>query len=271
MSTKEALKQLRHLFNPSSASSSSSPFHALSLPESASAQIDTLLSQFAASFPLGGGGGHHRESEGEKERARWREGLLEIWTLVEPLPGTERETLVIARVSAFLVLLEKLSSRLGEDDDSALVSRKDIGTVWWVAILKRTMLGTAKEFPIVAGPPGTTSTERGRRTAMRGKGVGGESLRPLITSRAALQAATAMVVWSMAPNLAVPDHLADAITPFGMVVMLELEERSSALLKGKNEGYGVRNLEECVIGWGAKCTKVRLPLRSRPIVADRRN
>ena len=256
MSTKEALKQLRHLFNPSSASSSSSPFHALSLPESASEQIDTLLSSFAASFPLGGGGGHQRESEGEKERARWREGLLEIWTLVEPLPGTERETLVIARVSAFLVLLEKLSSKLGEDDDSALVSRKDIGTVWWTAIFKRTMLGTAKEFPIIAGASGATSTDRGRRTALRGKGAGGESLRPLITSRAALQAATAMVVWSMAPNLAVPDHLADAITPFGHVVMLELEERSAALLKGKNEGYGVRNLEECVIGWGAKCTKV---------------
>lgn len=252
MSTKEALRQLRQLFSPPS-TSAASPFHALSLPADAAAQIDSLLSQFAASFPLGGGGGHHRESEGEKERARWREGLLEIWAVVEPLPGTEGEPVVIARVSAFLVLLEKLSAGLGEDDDSALISRKDVGTVWWGAVLRRTMLGTAPERTHRG------AGERGRKGSKLPPGFDSSSMRPLTTSRVALQAAAAMVVWSMAPSLNVPDHLADVITPFGQVVVNEFEERATSMLSGHNEGYGVRNLEECIIGWGQNCPKVSSP------------
>lgn len=245
MSTKEALRQLRQLFSPS-IPSNQSPFPNLTLPPALSSQIDALLSQFAATFPIGGGGGHQRESEGERERSRWREGLLEIWASVEPLPGTESDPAVIARVSSFLVLLEKISAGVEEDDDSALISRKDIGALWWNAILKRTMLGSSKEDANT-----TSRTEKARPR------LNSNQLRPLTVARVALVAATRMIVWAMTPGFNVPDSLADNTTPFGFVVVNEYEERTTTKLRGVDESYGVSNLEECIIGWGGKCPKVR--------------
>lgn len=249
MSTKEALRQLRQLFSPSTASNQS-PFPNLTLPLALSQQIDALLSQFAASFPIGGGGGHQRESEGERERARWREGLLEIWSSVEPLPGTESDPVTIARVSSFLVLLEKISAGVEEDDDSALISRKDVGAIWWNAILRRTMMGSSKEEH-AATLGGTKSGTPTPRPKLRSN-----QLRPLTVSRIALAAANRMIVWAMTPGLNVPDNLADNITPFGTIVVDEYEERTITRLRGIDESYGVKNLEECIIGWGEKCPKV---------------
>lgn len=159
---------------------------------------------------------------------------------------------MIARVSDFLILLDQVSAGSGEDDDSALISRKDIGLVWWGAVLKRTMLGTAKQGP------GLAVTEAGRKPVGGRKDQPGKPAegRPLTVSSLALVAATRMIIWAMSPSLDLPDHLAENVTPFGVVVIKEFEERTIARLQGIDESYGVKNLEECIIGWGEKCPKV---------------
>lgn len=259
MATKIVLRQLTDLFAPPVASKSPSPtFPHLSLPEETQRLLDDHLSHFAASFPLGGGGGHQRDVEGERERSRWRDGLGEIWASVEPLPGTEGEPQVIARVSAFLVLLDQLSSGVGEDDDSALVSRKDIGAVWWGAVLRRTMLGTPKDD---RGVPAVVEKARGRKAtpkwAKDSPPAAPTSMRPLTVSRAALASATRMMSWGMEPPATAIVSPRNAMTAFGTTVWEEYTERATAMVKGVDEGYGVRNLEECIIGWAEKWPEVR--------------
>ncbi|GAA6030584.1 hypothetical protein JCM8097_006220 [Rhodosporidiobolus ruineniae] len=266
MSTKETLRTLARLFSPSpSASTSTStppgPFPGLSLPSDILSLLDDHIRTFA-SLPLQPPSGTTTtQTEGEKERARWRDGLLEIWQAVEPLPGTERDLHNIGRVSAFLVLLHKLSADVGDDEDSALVSRKDVGAVWWSTVLRRALLGTAKE------EIGTTSLSekerqtRGRKPTRKGKEPAGASssgstaLQPLFLSRQALSAATKTVVWGMAPPRDQPDLPDDYVSPFGLVLLNEYEDRALARLKGLDEGYGIKNLEECLISWGEKSPK----------------
>lgn len=259
MSTKETLRLLSQLFSSSSTSTkSTNPFSHFDLPDQVYALLDNHLRTFASSFPLTSATGSSGQSEGERERARWREGLLEIWALVEPLPGTEREQL--AKVSAFLLLLHRLSADAGDDDDSALISRKDVGSVWWGAVLRRTMLGTAKD-----GDQQHLSNEksRGRKPNRKGKEAAadpastGSSMRPLYVSRQALNVATKTVVWGMAARKEDVDKGDDFVSPFGLVILHEYEDRALARLKGLDEGYGVNNLEECVISWGEQSPKVR--------------
>ncbi|KAL8280531.1 hypothetical protein RQP46_007179 [Phenoliferia psychrophenolica] len=248
---KAALRKLQDVFTAPPTKGPDPSFPSLVLPAETQALVEQHLSQFAASFPLGGGGGHQREVEGERERTRWREGLVEIWASVEPLPGTEGDPLVIARVSAFLVLLEQLSAGVGDDDDSALVARKDIGDVWWSALLRRAMLGTAKEGANIKPtdkPRGRIGTPKWIKESLGPSQPAGSTMRPLTVSRAALDAASRMVSWGMATD---PDLKQD-LSPFGHVVWAEFKERAVAMLKGFDEGYGVRNLEECIIGWGDK-------------------
>ncbi|GAA5898054.1 uncharacterized protein JCM6883_000908 [Sporobolomyces salmoneus] len=265
MSTKETLRLLSQLFAPSS--NSTNPFSHFDLPAEVYSLLDNHLRTFASSFPLTSATGSNGQSEGERERARWREGLLEIWSLVEPLPGTEREQL--AKVSAFLLLLHRLSADAGDDDDSALVSRKDIGAVWWGAVLRRTMLGTAKE-----GDPHHASTNekvRGRKPNRKGKepvaepSSTGSSMRPLYVSRQGLNAATKTVVWGMATRKEDAEKGDDFVSPFGLVILHEYEDRALARLKGLDEGYGVKNLEECVISWGEQSPKAFF-LRTAPFI-----
>lgn len=252
MSTKETLRHLLHLFSPST---TLSPFPLLTLSSETLALLDTNLSQFSASFPQGIYGGHHRDSESERERTKWREGLLEIWATIEPLPGKEVEQNGVARVSAFIVLLERLSSFAGEDDEMALVSRKDIALVWWSELLRRTVLGTTtiSESTGVGAkrrvPPATTSAAR------KGKEAGG--VRVLVVSSAAMTSARNMVQWAMtSPINGISEGAEDRMTAFGHTVFEEYEKRAVQMMKGGDEGFGVRNLEECIIGWGEKFTKV---------------
>lgn len=157
---------------------------------------------------------------------------------------------------------------MGEDDDSALVGRGDVGSVWWKAVLRRTMLGTSKEV-------GREEKPRGRKTAPKWGGGGGKevlaggkgavvsgslgTLRPLTVSRLALAAATSMIVWAMSvPTNLVVVETRFMIAPFGIMVWKEYEERVVGLLKGRAEGYGVGNLEECLIDWGEKSPEVCL-------------
>jgi len=257
MSTKETLRLLTQLF--SSSSSTSNPFSQFDLPEEVYALLDNHLRTFASSFPLTSTGGSSGQSEGERERARWRDGLLEIWALVEPLPGTERESL--AKVSAFLSLLHRLSADVGDDEESALISRKDIGAVWWGAVLRRTMLGTAKEGEQQKSQDkarGRKPNRKGKETIATSPPSTGSSMRPLYVSRQGLTVATKTVVWGMATRQDDAQSKGeDYVSPFGLVILHEYEDRALARLKGLDEGYGVKNLEECVISWGEDSPKVR--------------
>ncbi|KWU43136.1 hypothetical protein RHOSPDRAFT_5757, partial [Rhodotorula sp. JG-1b] len=288
MSTKETLRQLARLFSPPPSSSSEStttnPFPDFTLPDSVNALIDEHLRSFAASFPplsgTGGtgaaaaasSGGGGSQSEGERERARWREGLLEIWSAVEPLPGTESKRENLARVSAFLVLLHRLSADVGEDDDVALVSRRDIGSVWWSALLKRAMLGAPKDGGGGGGLQSKGSQTRGRKLDRKGRDTAAaaspapaadganstftSTASPLYVSRQALAAAMSMIVWGMQASR---EHAANSdewISPFGVAILHEYEQRALVRLQGyEDEGWGVRNLEECLIQWGEKAPK----------------
>ena len=321
MSTKETLRQLARLFSPPPSSSSEStttnPFPDFTLPDSVNALIDEHLRSFAASFPslsgTGGtgaaaaassGGGGGSQSEGERERSRWREGLLEIWSTVEPLPGTESKRENLARVSAFLVLLHRLSADVGEDDDVALVSRRDIGSVWWSALLKRAMLGAPKDghlhYSSAAAAAQTTgqgagggagglqskgSQTRGRKLDRKGgrdtaaspaaaaadgaNSTFTSTASPLYVSRQALAAAMSMIVWGMQASR---EHAANSdewISPFGVAILHEYEQRALVRLQGyEDEGWGVRNLEECLIQWGEKAPKVGGPFPSLSCLAS---
>ncbi|GAA5831566.1 hypothetical protein JCM11251_000750 [Rhodosporidiobolus azoricus] len=284
MSTKETLRLLARLFSPTTASSSSTtssaptnPFPAFTLPAEVSDLLDEAVRSFAslpatttstgAPPPSGSSSGNAHLSEHERERLRWREGLLEIWSSVEPLPGTERDLPNIGRVSAFLILLDKLSADAGDDDDSALVSRRDVGSVWWNALLKRTMLGTAKEDAAerererenqlqAQQGRGRKPTRKGKEAAFSPAPAAPPASMPLFVSRAALASATRIVVWGMggSPSGGAerPD---DFVSPFGVAILNEYEDRALARLKGLDEGYGIKNLEECLIDWGEKAPK----------------
>ncbi|TKA52819.1 hypothetical protein B0A53_04515 [Rhodotorula sp. CCFEE 5036] len=316
MSTKETLRQLARLFSPptsSSSSSSESPFPDFTLPDSVNALLDEHLRSFAASLPpLSGTGGtgaaatssstggnssgpqsSSSSSEGERERARWREGLLEIWSAVEPLPGTESKRENLARVSAFLVLLHRLSADVGEDDDVALVSRRDIGSVWWSALLKRAMLGAPKDGHLhysaaAAGGGGgggglqsKGSQTRGRKLDRKGRDAAApattdgatstftSTASPLYVSRKALAAAMNMIVWGMHASR---EHAANSdewISPFGIAILHEYEQRALVRLQGyEDEGWGVRNLEECLIQWGEKAPKAFFVRVADSLTAD---
>ncbi|GAA6009461.1 hypothetical protein JCM10207_003790 [Rhodosporidiobolus poonsookiae] len=266
MVAKETLRQLSRLFSSpapstSTSSSPSNPFPGFTLPSDVLSLLDDCIRTFASlPAPPSGGGTSAAQSESDRERTRWREGLLEIWTQVEPLPGTERDLHNIGRVSAFLVLLDKLSADVGEDDDAALVSRKDVGGVWWNAVLRRTMLGTAKEesAPVQAEKEkqtrGRKPTRKGKEPAAAPSGAG-TAVQPLFVSRQALAAATRTVVWGMAPPREQADQAEDYVSPFGLVILNEYEDRALARLRGSDEGYGVKNLEECLISWGEKSPK----------------
>lgn len=305
MSTKDTLRQLARLFSPPTSSSASesttaNPFPDFTLPDTVNALVDEHLRSFAASFPplsgTGGTGGAAAassssgggsQSEGERERARWREGLLEIWSAVEPLPGTESNRENLARVSAFLILLHRLSADVGEDDDVALVSRRDIGSVWWSALLKRAMLGAPKDghhhySAAAAQTAGQSagggglqskggSQTRGRKLDRKGRDTASPAAAaavdrasgssttasPLYVSRQALAAAMNMIVWGMQASR---EHAANSdewISPFGVAILHEYEQRALVRLQGyEDEGWGVRNLEECLIQWGEKAPKV---------------
>ncbi|GAA5852088.1 hypothetical protein JCM8547_000154 [Rhodosporidiobolus lusitaniae] len=298
-STKDTLRQLLRLFSPSSSSSSSSqpssssssappalpsnPFPAFTLPPSLLSLLDTHIVHFA-SLPLPSHSSSTTSSssttaaqpssstpaaqltEGERERLLWRTGLLEIWAAAEPSPGTERDLSSIGRVSAFLVLLDKLSADVGEDDDSAIVSRRDIGGVWWKAVLRRTMLGTAKDEG-AAEREKREKEQRGRKPTRKGKepdaffppspsSSGTATPLPLFVSRAALSAASRTVVWGMSASRQQLDEVGDSfVSPFALVILNEYEDRALARLKGLDEGYGVKNLEECLVSWGDKAPK----------------
>lgn len=263
MDAKKTLRELQRLFSSTSSTSAPNPFPAFTLPPDVVSLLDEHIRTFAASFPLSSAGAASGQSEGERERARWREGLLEIWTSAEPLPGTERDLHNIGKVSAFLALLDKLSADVGDDDDAALISRLDIGSVWWNAVLRRTMLGTAKEEDSAASTP-RTPQPRGRKLDRKGKEPAptpSTSVLPLYVSRQALAAATRMIVWGMAPSRSQADQADDWVSPFAVLILNEYEDRALARLKGLDEGYGIRNLEECLIMWGEKSPKVR-PLAS---------
>ncbi|BGP12042.1 hypothetical protein JCM10049v2_007962 [Rhodotorula toruloides] len=262
MSTKDTLRQLTRLFStsPSSATPVQQSFPGYALPHEVDELLNEHLRAFASAFPLtNAGGSGSGQSEGERERIRWREGLLEIWATAEPLPGAERELHNIGRVSAFLLLLHKLSADVGNDDDSALISRKDIGSVWWNAILRRTMLGTPKEAHAAALGAKPSQT-RGRKTERDRKGKepappSSADALPLYVSRQALAAATRMIVWGMEPSREQADKEEDWVSPFGLAILNEYEDRSLAKLKGLDEGYGIRNLEECLIEWAERAPK----------------
>ncbi|GAA6054012.1 hypothetical protein JCM3770_002417 [Rhodotorula araucariae] len=260
MDTKKTLRDLHRLFSsgsPSSASPAANPFPAYSLSDDVIHLLEDHIRTFASSFPLTSAGGAAGQSEGERERARWREGLLEIWTAAEPLPGTERELHNIGKVSAFLALLDKLSADVGDDDDAALISRQDIGSVWWTAVLRRTMLGTAREEDASTAAAHAPHT-RGRKPDRKGKEPASSprsTILPLFVSRQALAAATRMIVWGMAPSRDYTDGAEDAFSPFGVLILNEYEDRALARLKGLDEGYGIRNLEECLVLWGGRAPK----------------
>jgi len=272
MDAKKTLRELQRLFSstaPSSSTptSSANPFPAYALPSDVVSLLEEHIRTFASSFPLSSAGAAAGQSEGERERARWREGLLDIWTSAEPLPGTERDLHNIGKVSAFLALLDKLSADVGDDDEAALISRQDIGSVWWNAVLRRTMLGTAKEDDSAASTP-RTPQPRGRKLDRKGKepaqpaaassSSSGSPILPLYVSRQALAAATRMIVWGMvAPSRSQGEQADDWVSPFAGLILNEYEDRALARLKGLDEGYGIRNLEECLIMWGEKSPKVR--------------
>ncbi|KPV72843.1 uncharacterized protein RHOBADRAFT_55517 [Rhodotorula graminis WP1] len=268
MDAKKTLRELQRLFSSTAPSSSTScpanPFPAYALPPDIVSLLEEHIRTFASSFPLSAAGAAAGQSEGERERARWREGLLDIWTSAEPLPGTERELHNIGKVSAFLALLDKLSADVGDDDEAALISRQDIGSVWWNAVLRRTMLGTAKEDDSAASTP-RAPQPRGRKLDRKGKEPAHPSssssssstpILPLYVSRQALAAATRMIVWGMvAPSRSQGEQADDWVSPFAGLILNEYEDRALARLKGLDEGYGIRNLEECLIMWGEKSPK----------------
>lgn len=247
-------------------------FPSFNLPEPLLAVVDSFLSNFASNFAGAAESTSNSSTalqEREKERTSWRDGLLDTWQTIEPQPGTEGEPEAIARVSAFLVLLDKLGAECKDDDDSAVVPRDDIGKVWWDALLKRTLLGTPKDDPSGAGDDGR-GERRGRRREARAAGTkpkeppipppqssSSSTQRPLTVSRDALAAAMRMVVWGMSPTLRQAEQDPNFVAPLCNIVRAEFEKRGMSRMRGGDEWYGLRNLAECVIQWADGSMQVR--------------
>lgn len=213
--------------------------------------LDTHLASFAASFSDSSSAS--ALSDRERERTLWRDGLLRIWGVVEPTPGTEGDQLAIERVSAFLVLLQKVSADVQDDEDSALVTRSDIGKVWWRTLLRRTILGTPKE-----PTEGEKEKAKGKRPAKpEGAASSTDTARPLTVSREAIGAARRTIVWGMSSAIAVLDQDEIHVTPFCLDVCAEFETRSVATLRGGDDWYGLRNVAECIMAWAERQTRVR--------------
>lgn len=257
---KDALRQLHALF---STSSPTSTFPSLSLPPTAIKLLDGYIVNFASSSPSTTVDSSSASLDRDKERARFRDSLLELWrTIVEPAPGSEGDPGDIARVSAFLVLLGKLSADCQDDDDSAVVSRNDIGKVWWDAVLRRVLLGTAKDG---VTEDASAVKDRGRRSHAKPSKprVNAAQQRPLTVSRQALEATHKMVVWAMSPSLADLDEDQNFVPPFCITVAREFEQRSVAAMRGGDEWYGLRNVAECMWAWAEKSTQVsRRPIKA---------
>ncbi|SCZ96390.1 BZ3500_MvSof-1268-A1-R1_Chr8-2g10163 [Microbotryum saponariae] len=265
----------------------SSPFPTLRTPASLEASLQEHINTFASTFP---DSAHEAK---ERERTRWRDGLLELWASAEPRAGTETEPQAVARVSAFLVLLCQLSADGNEYDDSAaIVTRHDIAKVWWGAVLRRVILGSGKDLQrnddrTTAAPERSRGrksgkSEKGKDTAtpsstlapaertITSRGASGPLLKPLTVSREALEASTTMVVWGMSPTQEESDQEWRYVPPFFLTVRDEYEQRALTGLKGFDEGYGVRNLQECLINWGEKFY-VRLFEQMAPFVTVSRS
>ncbi|SCV67181.1 BQ2448_5827 [Microbotryum intermedium] len=251
-----------------STSPTSSPFPTLRIPASLEASIQEHINTFASTFP---DSAHEAK---ERERTRWREGLLELWASAEPRAGTEIEPQAVARVSAFLILLCQLSADGNDyDDSSAIVTRHDIAKVWWNAVLRRVILGSGKDPQRSDDRPSAPERSRRRKSGKSEKGkdtatpsstlvpaqpsstskiASDPLIKPLTVSREALEASTRMVVWGMSPTQEESDHEGQYVPPFFATVREEYEQKALASLKGFDEGYGVRNLQECLINWGEK-------------------
>ncbi|BGP20943.1 hypothetical protein JCM10213_008031 [Rhodosporidiobolus nylandii] len=291
-SVKHTLSLLTSLFTPSPPSSTShstshppsNPFPAFRLPPSLTALLDSHLSHFASLPPSTSSTTTSPASPSTSSplataRTQWRASLLSLWALASPAPGTERDLSSIARVSAFVELLHKLSAEAGGmDEDAAIVPRGDVGGVWWEKVLRRAVLGTSQGGGGEGEGGGKEKggeKERGRkatRTAASGKGKEstpaspaaaaaapeGHDL-PLYLSRPALASALQIVIWGMLPSSSPsPSSSSSAASssPFAAQILREYLSRSAARLEGDaacdGHGYGVRNLEECLVGWGER-------------------
>lgn len=247
--TKDSLKHISQLFSPS-ASSLASTFPSHALPPELVTLLDSHRDQFGRSFST-------PSPEADKERARWREGLLEIWASIDPESGSEIHSPAIGRVSAFLDMLYTLSAAVKEDDDSAIVTRLDIAQVWWGVVLKRVLLGIGQDALV-------DKTKKAKQVKPSQPQRAG---RPLVVSIAALSAVKNMLVWAMLGRS--PDGDADGINPFTLSLLGVLYERKSAFLGAVDHPYGVANLEEVIISWAEKSAKVstycRILVRRNPV------
>ncbi|KAM0749073.1 hypothetical protein T439DRAFT_327571 [Meredithblackwellia eburnea MCA 4105] len=319
MNRKELTKHLSGLFSSSSAGAATpastlsgvasvSPFPQLALPPATLELLDVYLSAFHGlpSAPAGSNtsstasNSHSgaQESPQSRERAQFRDFLSDLYlSSVDPLPGTESTPASIGRISAFLVLLEKLGVEAGGDDeDGAVITRRDVATVWWSQLLKRVLLGSGATWDEVVGqvsPDRRNEVGRGRKGVPKKRGgketfddgKGGSALRPLTVSRSALDSTVRLVSWAMygttaelgsaalptssshgqagsSSSTGTPSQPSDAVgsatlppphvqpTAFAKTVWEEYLHRArSMVLEGEDEGYGVRNLEECIVGW----------------------
>lgn len=245
MSAKESIAQLRQLFNtPSASTSSAANFDSLALSPSTEAQLDQVRTQFGFSYGIS-------QQDADRERTKWKDGLLDLWSSIEPASGSETSPSAIEHVSRFILVLDRLSAAVKQDDDGAIVSRADIGQVWYPAILRRVLLGTAYEAPHVDKGKKSSKTKPAPTKAPTA------TPRPLVVTTAALHASRGMVTWAMLPPSADERARADDyIAPFGLSILGEYNQRKDSLLKGLDQDYGLRNLEECVLNWAEKSAKV---------------
>lgn len=245
MSAKESLVHLRQLFTtPSASTSSAAQFDSFTLSPSTEAQLDQVRTQFSFSYGIS-------QQDADRERSKWREGLLELWHSIEPAPGTEVSTSSIEHVSRFIELLDRLSAAVKQDDDGAIISRANVGQVWYPTLLKRVLLGTAYEVQVI------DKGKKNSRTKPVFAKAPGATARPLVVTTSALHATRGMVTWAMLPPTG--DERArsdDYIAPFGVSILTEHNQRKDSLIRGLDQDYGLRNLEECILNWAEKSAKV---------------
>ncbi|KAM0787086.1 hypothetical protein ACM66B_006344 [Microbotryomycetes sp. NB124-2] len=280
VSGKEVLRQIHAHFTQSTSSkqpattttTTTATVHAnatlfpnFDLPEPLVQLVDSYLSSFAANYAGAddAGPGSSTVYERDRERARWRDSLTELWSVIEPQSGLEVDAGAIARVSAFLTLLDRLSVALKDDDDSTVVTREDVGKVWWDLVLKRVLLGTAKDDSVATDD---RSERRGRRRdaklAHHSKAPTAQDLsssgspkKPLTVSREALAATMRIVTWGMSQTLKQAERGPYDLPAFNDTVKAEFEKRGIARMRGGDEWYGLRNISECVIMWAENCTE----------------